>query len=103
MPLVEWTVSVGNIATVIAFLAGGAAFLFSMKADMRVFVERFAVIDMQINEVKDDVKEVKHELSAVSKAMIQVAVQSTRLDSMSERIATIDRRYDELRRINGQK
>ena len=91
MACVDWTISLGNIATLIGFLIGGVLFVFSMKSEMRVFGERFTVIDAQV-------KDIKLEVSGLSKAMVQIAVQSTRLDSLSERISTIDRRYDELRR-----
>ena len=90
MAFVDWTISLGNIATLIGFLLGGGAFIFSMKAEMRVFGERFSVIDAQV-------KDIKYDISGLSKAMVQIAVQNTRLYSQSQQIATLERRYDELR------
>ena len=86
----DWTVSIGNVLTVIGFLGAAALFVFGMRGKLDLFGQRLVMIERQVGVVEK-------QLGKLSEAMIQLAVEKTRLDGISERVNALDRRWDELR------
>lgn len=77
----DWTVSLGNLVTVIGFVCSGVAFVMLMRGDMMVLGTR-------IGAVEDAIKDMAH-------ANLLVAGQGARIETLDERLNIVSRRLDE--------
>jgi hypothetical protein len=82
--VIDPTITIGNLIEITCILGGGALTIVRLNN---------SVVKLSI-----DMQEVQAEVKKIADLMTAVAVQSVRIDSISERINTIDRRYDELRK-----
>ena len=81
---IDPTITFGNLFEIASIAFGGIAVMVRLNNS----VVRLAL----------DMQEVQGEIKKIGELMTAVAVQDARLDSLSERINTIDRRYDEIRK-----
>lgn len=87
-------VSLGNILTILTFIVGGMAFVYSLRADTRVQEAKFMMLTDQMIEVKIDVKK-------LSEVLVQLATHGGRITSVEERLLSQGRRLDEnIARVN---
>lgn len=90
----EATISLGNILTMIAFLATGMGVIYSLKGDNRVQEQKFLMFAEQMTEIKFEVKK-------LSDILVQLATQAGRITSVEERLLSQGRRLDEnIARVN---
>lgn len=79
--MVDWTISLGNILTVLSILFFGSGFYWKQLIDSKIF--------------KEDIVEIKSDLKILNKVITDLAIQSSRLDSHVERLNRMDRRMDD--------
>ena len=79
--LIDWTISLGNILTVITIFFVGIGFYWQQIYDSRQF--------------KEDIIEIKSDLKVLNRVIIDLALQSQRLDSHVDRLNRMDQRMDE--------
>ena len=77
----DWTISLGNLLTVLGFGGSGVIFVMMMRGDMMVLGQR-------VSSVEDALKE-------LAKASYAVARQEARIETLDERVNVISRRLDE--------
>lgn len=87
IPMIDWTVSVGNIIQIVAFLGAGLAMFFAMRADIRV-------IRHDLGNLKQRQNDLNEAFTQLGKILTQVAVQD-------QRIVAIEKTVDELRHGQG--
>lgn len=78
----DWTVSLGNVLTMIGFVAGSMIMVLSMKSDIRI-------LDRRMSETEKDVDK-------ISTAIIETARQSMWLKNLDERVTEMGRRVARL-------
>ena len=71
----------------VVFLAGGYAMLVRN--------------DTMIKGIREELSEMEKEMKSLASVLTQIAVQTTRIDLMGERLNIIDRRVDEMRHGQG--
>lgn len=82
-----WEISLGSIINALSIIFVGAGFYWKQVYDSKAF--------------KQDIFEIKVDLKALNKIMIDLALQNQRLDNQGERLNVIDRHIDELRHGHG--
>ena len=85
--LIDWTISLGNIGTVLAIIFFGSGFYWKQLIDARIF--------------KEDIVEIKTDLKSLNKIIIDLALQNLRLDNHVQRLNQMDKQIDELRHGKG--
>ena len=83
----DWTLSLGNIFTVVGFCISGVAFVFMMRSDLKALGHR-------IGRVEDDVDDIETVLRSVSEAMRTMAATQAMAFEMDKRVDAISRRLD---------
>lgn len=86
LPIIDYTVSLGNILTIVSVVGSAIAFVWTMKGD--------------INVVKNDIRYLQKSQEALSEAFSQldkiltfVAVQDTRLSMIEKKIDELSHGY----------
>src|SRR5258705_8076562 len=82
MPIIEYTISVGNILTIVGVVGSTMALLYSMKGDI-------VVVKHDIHYLQESHRALTEAFTNLGKVLTQVAVQDNRLNMM-------ERRMDEL-------
>lgn len=70
--IIDWTVSIGNILTMVGFLGGGLLFVLTMRADIRLISQRLT--------------EVEKDLSQITSVIVEIARQAERLTAQDRRM-----------------
>src|SRR3990167_1508068 len=76
----DWTVNVGNVITLLAFILGAVAIFYQMRGDLRIFAGRLDAVEGGLKKLAN--------------LMTLTATQSTRLDSHAERLERLERQSD---------
>lgn len=84
---VDWTINLGNIATIATMI--GAALLFLMRSAGDAKVK-----DVHAVTLREDVNLIKADLKALNKVVTDLAVQNTRLNNQGERMNAYDKRVE---------
>jgi hypothetical protein len=92
--VLDLTVTLGNIIEIGVIIAGGIAVLLKTSTNV-------SLLNAGLIAVKDDMVRMQTEIKEMAAVITQLSVQTVRMDALSERIAMLDRRYEELRRGNG--
>lgn len=85
----EWTVSVGQILTVVGFCLSGIAFVFMMKGDVRVLAVRVGYVEKRLEGIESILK-------TLADNEIQLARERGMIAELDQRVNTISRRVDSL-------
>lgn len=90
----DLTISLGNILTIIAFLAGGIAFVYSIKSDTKIADLKYTMIATTMDDFKIEIKK-------LSDVVTQQALDNKRMDYIEDRQMSQGRRLDETeKRLN---
>ncbi len=84
---VDWSISVGSLIQVVAFLGGG---LFA-----------FAALKTSVGQLQRDVGGVQEEIKEMGKILTKMAVAETRLDNADRRLTNVESDLRDLRRGEG--
>lgn len=87
MPLIEYTISIGNILTLVGVIGSTTALLYTMKGDITI--------------VKHDVHYLQEGLKALTEAFTQLGKVLTQVAVQDNRINMIEKRLDELAHGSG--
>lgn len=90
----EWSVRAGDVLTLIGGISIAAAFVYNRGGGD-------ATVALTLKAMSDQLEEMKREFVEFRKAMTRLAVQDERLNGISQRLNTMDTRYDELRHGRG--
>lgn len=85
--MIDWAISLGNILTVLAIVFVGGGFYYQQVTDSRRF--------------RSDILDIKTDLKILNKIIMDIALQSQRLDNQAERINRTEKAVDDLRRGKG--
>jgi hypothetical protein len=85
--MIVWEISLGSLLTICTILFAGLGFYFQTLYDSKIF--------------REDISEIKTDLRVLNKVIADLAVQTNRLDTQSERLNRLDMRLDELRHGKG--
>lgn len=93
-PMIDPTVSIGNLIQILVIVMGGVSVFFALRSDVRVIRH-----DMNnLRERQDSLNEAFKQLGDILR---QVAVQDTRLVAQEERIGRLENTIEGLRRGEG--
>lgn len=77
----DWTVTLGNLLTVIGFAISGIAFVMMMRSDLRLLA-------LRIDNVEETMKE-------LAKSQYVISEQKGEIDGIRDRVNMVSRRLDE--------
>ena len=80
--MIVWEISLGTIVTTATVLFTVAGFYWRQTLDSQ--------------QIKSDVQEIKGDLKVLNKVVIDMAVQTQRLDNQAERLTLFERRFDKV-------
>ena len=80
--MIVWDISLGTIVTTATILFAVAGFYWKQTLDSQ--------------QIKEDVQEIKGDLKVLNKVIIDMAVQTQRLDNQAERLTLFERRFDKV-------
>jgi predicted nucleic acid-binding Zn-ribbon protein len=78
---------IGTIFTIASAAIGVMAFLWSIRGNLDVIVERMKNFDTAVNGLTSRISTFESQFAKVSDAMMQLARQDERLNSLDERIS----------------
>lgn len=82
LPLMfDWTISIGNALTIISFLAGGLAFVVTVRN--------------RVNSLSDKMLSVETKLEQLVEILVQQGRHEERMNAMDQRVAAQGQRLDE--------
>lgn len=90
--VIESTISVGNLLQIVAMLAGGFYFLYTMKGEMSILT----VIQKQFASRLDKIDQ---ELVLLSKVTVDLARQDERMTAQDKRLQELSIRIDDLNKL----
>jgi hypothetical protein len=79
MPLVDYTISIGNILTILAVTGSVMALLYSMKGDIMI-------VKHDIHYLQESHKSLTEAFRQLGKVLTQVAIQDNRINNMEKRL-----------------
>ncbi len=80
--MIEWTISLGSILTLIFIVFSGVGFYWRQVYDAKEF--------------KEDITEIKLDIKILNKVIIDMALQTERLNNISKRVDRVEVKVDEL-------
>ncbi len=87
LPVIDYSVSIGNILTILSVVGSVTAFMWTMRGD--------------INIVKNDIKHLEESQKALSEAFSQLGKILTSVAVQDQRITMVEKRVDELAHGHG--
>jgi hypothetical protein len=94
----NWEVNVGSLLIVASIIFSAGGFYAVSRRDEK---QNKIDVDRISKDLKDDINDIKSDLKALNKVVMDVALQNQRLDQQEERLNLLDKRFDELRRGEG--
>lgn len=105
--IIDTTITLGNILTLLVVAGSFAAFLFQFRSDLRVLITRMDQFDRDLNEMKAQTSKLGQLVERIGEVLVELAKQQTRMDGMDRRIdegneernkayVNLDRRLDDL-------
>lgn len=85
----------------LAIVAGAFLFIYRGGRAAERMEAAIGATNKLASDQGEEIKELKKGFEKVADILTQLAVQHTRLNSMSERVALLDQRYEELRHGEG--
>lgn len=82
MPIMEWSISLGNILTIVSVVGAATTFIWTMRGD--------------INVVKNDIRYLQDSQKALTEAFSQLGKILTSVAVQDARINMIEKKMDEL-------
>lgn len=79
MPVIEYTISVGNIVTILSIVASVVWLVGTMKGDINI-------VKNDISHLEESHKSLTEAFTHLGKILTQVAVQGSRLDMIEKRV-----------------
>lgn len=79
MPILEYTISIGNILTIVGVVGSTMALLYSMKGDI-------VVVKHDIHYLQESHRALTEAFTNLGKVLTQVAVQDNRINMMERRM-----------------
>ena len=79
MPLIEYSISVGNILTILGVVGSTMALLYNMKGDI-------VVVKHDIHYLQESHKALTEAFTSLGKVLTQVAVQDNRINMVEKRV-----------------
>ena len=87
LPVIDWSVSVGNLLQMLVIVVGGLSVFFSLRADVRV--------------MRHDMSNLKERQEALSEAFKQLGNILTQVAVQDQRLVQMKNEIDELRHGRG--
>lgn len=84
---IDWTISLGNILTIVGFAGSGIIFVMMMRGDIRLLSQGQQILANRIAAVEIAMRD-------VAKSQLLLAEQKGEMDAMRERVNIISRRVD---------
>lgn len=85
--MIDWTISLGNIFTIIGFAVSGIIFVMLMRNDIRLLAEGQKILATRITNVENTLRD-------MAKSQLLLAEQKGELEGMRERVNMISQRLD---------
>lgn len=79
MPLIEYTISIGNILTILGVIGSTMALLYNMKGDI-------TIVKHDIHYLQESHKALTEAFTQLGKVLTQVAVQDNRINMLERRV-----------------
>lgn len=94
VPMIDWTVNVGNLLQIVVIIGGGMWIFMSLRADVRV-------VRHDMNNLKERQAVLNEAFTQLSSILQKVAVQDERIGQQGSRIDRLESTVDELRHGQG--
>lgn len=75
----EWTITLGNLLSIIGFFAAGFTVFYGMRSDIRM-------LDQRIGTVEGDLTKIDESLKQIVKIFVEMARQDERMSAMDRRM-----------------
>lgn len=82
MPIVEYSVSIGNILTILSVVGSVMALLYNMKGDI-------SIVKHDIHYLQESHKALTEAFTQLGRVLTQVAVQDNRINMLEARLSEI--------------
>lgn len=79
MPLIDYTISIGNIITVLCVTGSVMGLLYSMKGDIMI-------VKHDLHYLQESHKSLTEAFKQLGKVLTQVAIQDNRINNMEKRL-----------------
>jgi hypothetical protein len=83
-----FSVNLGNVLTIASFLAGGLAFVYTIRTDVKIQAERMTLMQ-EMNASRLSSLEIQ--IRTLSDVLVDLAKQSTRLDMLEQQVMELRR------------
>ena len=83
----DWTVTLGNLLTLVGMLGGGLYAITAIKSDM-------ALISQRVGRAETDLRTIADKMDQLSQVLIQIAHQEEKLNQLDERLSALRSAFD---------
>lgn len=77
--MLDWTISIGNIATIIAVFGGAITFIYTIKNEI-------SLVQSDVRHLEEGQRSLTEAFSQLGKILTQIAVQDSRINMNERRI-----------------
>ena len=90
----DFTINLGNILVIVAFIGGGISFVYSIKNDNKITDFKYTIVAASMDDFKMEMKK-------LTEVVTQQALQNNRMDYIEDRQMSQGKRLDETeKRLN---
>lgn len=99
----DWSLSLGNVLTLLTFIGGGWAFVWNMRSYMdksiAILTLKMSLVDLQFTKVDQKLERFSDALMTLAKQDIRLTNYEVMLGAFGKRITELERRFN--RKVDG--
>jgi hypothetical protein len=92
--MLEMTISLGNIFTILSFLVVVVVYIVTIRGDAKVLNVRLLAIDLQMSEFKAEIRK-------LAEVVTKQVLADQRISTMNDQITLLQKQLDEVRHGEG--
>ena len=82
----DWTISLGNLLTVLGFGASGVAFVAMMRTDLKLVGQRIGQVEVRVDAIEGVLRDISNALNTMARTQGSVNEMEKRIDAISRRL-----------------
>ena len=82
----DWTISLGNLLTVLGFCVSGIAFVSMMRTDLKLVGQRIGQVENRVSTMEEAFRDLNRTMAIVAGTQAKALEMDKRIDAISRRV-----------------